>query len=109
MEKSVNVKAIAQKTLDFLASCLEDLLDNRGEIEETAESVKIILAEATLLLNFHAPSNQIWLSSPLSGAVHFSWNDQVTQWISTRPPYENLFSFLEKDLTHLCGFSINLK
>lgn len=109
MEKSVNVKVTAQKTLDFLAACLEDLLDDKGEIEETAESVKIILPEATLLLNFHAPSNQIWLSSPLSGALHFSWDDQATQWISTRPPYENLLFSLEKDLSHLCGFSINLK
>lgn len=34
------------------------------------------------IVNKHAPSREIWLSSPVSGAHHFAWRDGA--WRSTR-------------------------
>jgi len=110
MQSELNFQLMAKKTFEFLSSALEEVLEDRGEIEETEGILKIVLADNnTLLLNFHTPSSQIWLSSPLTGALHFSWDDLQEKWLSTRFPHEDLFMFLKKDLSQLCGFSVDLK
>ena len=109
MQNNVNFKLIARKTLQFLSSRLEEVLEDKGEIEDTKDILKILLADTTILLNLHAPSNQIWLSSPLSGALHFFWDETQAKWISTRSSSEDLFSCLEKDLSHFCEFPVLLK
>ncbi|AIL13366.1 hypothetical protein IM40_07445 [Candidatus Paracaedimonas acanthamoebae] len=110
MQTNLNFKLVAEKTFESLSSILEDVLEDKGEIEDTGGILKILLSNSnTVLLNFHTPTSQIWLSSPLSGALHFSWDDQQRKWLSTRSPHEDLFTFLERDLSQLCGFSVDLK
>ncbi|OJX13071.1 MAG: iron donor protein CyaY [Caedibacter sp. 37-49] len=109
MQNNANFKFIARKTLELLSSKLEEILEDTAEIEETEDILKILLADMTILLNLHAPSNQIWLSSPLSGALHFFWDETQAKWISTRSSSEDLFSCLEKDLSHFCKFPVLLK
>jgi len=50
------------------------------------------------VINKHAPNRQIWLSSPKSGAWHFSWDEASGQWVSTRDAALLLRQILEKDL-----------
>jgi len=40
------------------------------------------------VINKHAPTRQIWLSSPVSGAAHFDYDEASRTWRSTRggPP-----------------------
>jgi frataxin len=38
----------------------------------------------TWLVNKHAPTRQIWLSSPQSGARHYAFDDGSGQWKDTR-------------------------
>lgn len=110
MQSDLKVKLIAKKTFESLASILEDVLEDKGELEDTGDILKIVFTNTTtILLNFHTPSSQIWLSSPFSGALHFSWNEPQEKWLSTRFPHEDLFTCLEKDLSHLCGFLVELK
>lgn len=110
MQNNSDLKAIAAKTFDFLSSFFEERLEDQGDVDESEGIIKISLSNnETLLLNFHSPSNQIWLSSPLSGALHFSWEPQQEKWLATRAPHDDLLSWLEKDLSQLCGFPITLK
>lgn len=51
----------------------------------------------TFVINKHAPSREIWLSSPKSGAWHFGWNEAQDAWVSTRGP-ETLHGVLSADL-----------
>ncbi len=110
MQNNLNLKRIAEKTFESLSSILENILEDKGEIEETGDMMEILFPnKTTILLNFHTPSSQIWFSSPLSGALHFSWDDHQRKWLSTRLPHEDLFICLEKDLSQLCGFSVDLR
>jgi frataxin len=38
----------------------------------------------TWIVNKHAPTRQIWLSSPVSGARHYAFDDATGQWRDTR-------------------------
>ena len=110
MQSNLNFKLAARRTFESLSSMLEEILEDSGEIEDTGDILKILLSDnKTVLLNFHTPSSQIWLSSPLSGALHFSWNDQHEKWLSTRFPHEDLFTCLERDLSQLCEFPVDLR
>ena len=64
---------LASKTLDGLAEKL-DALDAAGELElEYQNGIITITLDSgkQLIINKHAPSQQIWLSSPISGGLHF--------------------------------------
>ena len=41
-------------------------------------------AGGTWVVNKHAPTRQIWLSSPQSGARHYTFDDGSGQWKDTR-------------------------
>ncbi|MEI8295728.1 MAG: frataxin family protein [Alphaproteobacteria bacterium] len=57
------------------------------------------------LLNFHGPTQQIWLSSPISGAHHYVFVDE--QWCSTRNQ-EPILDRLSAELTQTLGQSVML-
>lgn len=50
------------------------------------------------LLNKHAPLMQIWVSSPLSGAWHFAFDEANEYWKCTKTEIE-LFEFLSKEFS----------
>lgn len=41
-------------------------------------------AGQTFILNRHVPLKQVWLSSPVSGAHHYAWDEGSAEWRSTR-------------------------
>jgi len=53
-----------------------DLIDNVLNIETSNDKV--------LIVNLHEPTSQIWYSSPISGAVHFQFEESKNIWVSTR-------------------------
>ena len=67
-----------------------DFLDNNITIEMDDDRIFVI--------SIHEPSKQIWLSSPLSGAHHFSESNELNQWISTRNTDIELFSIIENEI-----------
>ena len=73
-------EALAAKTLRLLAEAVEDA----GADAELVGGVLTIVSEddRTFLLNKHAPLQQLWYSSPLSGAHHYEAKGGA--WISTR-------------------------
>ncbi|WP_084756166.1 iron donor protein CyaY [Candidatus Paracaedibacter symbiosus] len=89
--------SIAQQTLHHLADHLEAQTDL--DIELTGLQLTICDdRRQTFLLNFHGPTNQMWLSSPATGAHHFQWNG--TAWVSTRTEL-SLFEILSADMQQL--------
>jgi frataxin len=58
-------------------------------------------------INKHSPNREIWLSSPVSGAWHFAWNEAGGVWRSTRGA-ERLEDLLGRELSEALGEVIAL-
>lgn len=68
---------LADKSLDALLATLETA-DEKGLLEvEYADGVMTIMLSSgqQYIVNKHTASKQIWLSSPVSGGLHFSYDD----------------------------------
>lgn len=74
--------ALADAMLNRLADMVE-VYDEEGVLE-TELSDGILTATLPsgkqFLVNRHKPSQQLWLSSPLSGGLHFDYNDASQSW-----------------------------
>lgn len=73
---------LAEKTLNNLADALEEM-DTTGELELDYQNdiINITLDSGKqFIINKHAPSQQIWLSSPISGGSHFSYDAISDSW-----------------------------
>ena len=98
---------------DDLLSRLTDALeaaDAAGEIDmELAGGIlQVALPEGkTYLINKHAASRQIWVSSPLSGGLHFAWDETKRQWML--PEGMEIGAFLRAELRALGGIVLDLK
>jgi iron donor protein CyaY len=76
--------AIANATLMHLFDQLEDAFE-RGDFEELDLQGGILTIETlhgqTLLLSKHTPSCQLWLASPISGGLHFDYDETEQEWL----------------------------
>lgn len=73
---------LAGKTLNKIADAL-DKFDEAGDLECDYQNGIITItlnSGRQFILNKHAPSRQIWLSSPLSGGKHFSYDAASGNW-----------------------------
>lgn len=79
-----------------------DIADNLGlDVEENNGILEINLPDQRqFLVNQHNPTSQIWLSSPISGAYHFVYNQESSNWICTRTQKE-LKSIIISELEQL--------
>lgn len=73
---------LADKTLAAIAQALENA-DEQGliELEHDQQMVTVALDDGRqFIVSKHAPTRQLWLSSPLSGGSHFSFDDAQQDW-----------------------------
>ena len=104
MTSSSNLELLAKATLQQLA----DRLESQTDLEIELNGLQLIIYDAnqqTFLLNFHSPTNQLWLSSPVTGAHHFCLNGDV--WTSTRSSHL-LTEILSQDIHQLFKEIVNL-
>lgn len=104
-ENSFQHQASAELSKYF--DILEEI--NAGILETDWENGNLridIDGKGTFLLNKHAPNEEIWLSSPLSGAWHFK-QDPQGNWISTRPPLRTLRELLGEELSGILAQSVH--
>ncbi|QEK39678.1 frataxin domain-containing protein [Candidatus Sneabacter namystus] len=92
----VDIISIGKKTLDYIEDVLikEDVqcqldIDRLGDL-----ALKISSTVGTHLINVHSDAKELWLSSTISGAYHFSyikntWKDKNSS---------TIFSLLKKEL-----------
>lgn len=99
--------ARADETLAGLMERLEDALGDRADVDLQDGILTIDLdAGGRYVINKHAANRQIWLSSPVSGANHFSFDD-AQGWVDTRGGAK-LTAILERELAAAAGSSIDL-
>lgn len=84
-------KAAAFKYLQDLC----DKFEHDWDTDYTEGALIIEHPKGQFLLNYHGTMDQIWLSSPITGAHHFIYNSH--QWLCTRTQKE-LESILRQDL-----------
>ena len=81
---------------NFLASLADALMTiDALEIDEMSDGLSIIGPTGHYLLNYHGVAHQLWLSSPVSGAHHFNYQDP--DWICTRTD-QPLLDVLDREL-----------
>ena len=70
---------------DSLLTSLEAALADHTDAELQGSSVlNVETDDGTWVVNKHAPTRQIWLSSPRSGARHFAYDLAARAWKDTR-------------------------
>ena len=72
---------LADSTLDRLEQALEKA-DAEGSIELEYQNgmMTIALDDKQFIVSKHAPTRQLWLSSPVSGGLHFSYDEMKHDW-----------------------------
>jgi frataxin len=74
----------ADQALARLAEAIDQALGDRLDVDLTGGVLTIDLETGgQYVINKHAPSRQIWMSSPRSGATHFDYRDQVG-WVAAK-------------------------
>ncbi len=74
----------ANSFLVALSTAFEDALP-AAEVDLEGGILTIELEDGgTYVINKHAPTRQIWVSSPASGATHFARDQGSDRWIDTR-------------------------
>ena len=92
---------MADQVLQHLADRIDDDLGDKLDVELHQGVLTIQdAAGRTYVINKQAPNREIWVSSPVSGALHFRFQDGV--WFSTRNAETHLLPMLAQE------FSISL-
>ena len=69
---------------DSLLAALEEGLGEHVDAELQGGILTVDGDDGTWIVNKHAPTKQIWLSSPKSGARHYAFDAGSGQWKDTR-------------------------
>jgi len=98
---------MADRALGELAHALEAALDaDDPDIDLAGGILTLVLADKRkFILNKHAPTRQLWLSSPVSGASHYAFDQATQSWRSTRGP-QILADQLAQDIAVAVGHPV---
>lgn len=103
---------LATALLERLFDEIDMRLGDEIDVDYEGGILTLKLADGrTYLLNKHGPNREIWLSSPLSGAWHFAYDESAQSWRSTRAVAsgpDNLLALLETELNELTGGDLDL-
>lgn len=69
---------------DSLLATLEEALADHVDAELQGGILTVEGDAGTWIVNKHAPTRQIWLSSPVSGARHYAFDGDTGLWQDTR-------------------------
>jgi frataxin len=96
------VSHLFQKLTDALEGYDQDLFD----LDCDDLKLELLFGNGSvLLINYHQSTEQLWVSSPKSGAHHFAHRDN--EWRCTRTA-QKFMEFLTNELQQLTGEKINL-
>ena len=99
---------LAEEILHNIAKSIEEA-DSAFEldVDATGDSLKIEFADGSkYLINIHASSEEIWISSPLSGGGHFAYDEDEGTWKDANET--DLCELVTEELEELSGISIRL-
>ncbi len=99
-------ETLAENTLKGLMEAIEAQAGDEAEVDLIGGVLTVVFDDgATYVLNKHAVSRQIWLSSPQSGASHYAYDGDRGRWIGTRGG-EVLEEVLGRDLSASMGADV---
>lgn len=99
-----NYHRISKEMINKISDMLEEA-DNTGTLElELTEGIITLTLPAgkQLLITKHTPSRELWLSSPLSGGLHFPYRNGAWQLADGR----TLGGVLTEELKILAGIEV---
>lgn len=77
-------QSLAHTTLARLHDALDGAYESGALEDLELEQGLLTIVTATgksFIVSAHGPSKQIWLASPISGGLHFSWDAAAAQWV----------------------------
>lgn len=106
---SSEFETAADALLVDLQAKIEAALDDADpEVELRGGILTVVLDEGgQFVINKHAPTRQIWVSSPIGGAAHYAWDEGAKVWRSTRSDAV-LQAALAADLAQASGLAVTL-
>lgn len=81
---------------DSLLAALEEGIGDHTDAELQGGILTVDGEDGTWVVNKHAPTQQIWVSSPKSGARHYAFDAGSGQWRDTRGGGELLATLSEE-------------
>jgi frataxin len=101
---SATFDRLATRTLKQLTTAIEDEMEDVLDDIELQGSVLTIKLQdgGTYVINKHGVNQEIWLSSPKSGAAHFKPDPATGSWLPTRGG-DALYARLEAELGAVLG------
>ena len=100
---------LAEETLEDLMEQVDEALGDELDVDLEGGILMIELSNGgQYVINKQAPNKEIWVSSPQSGAHHFSYDGDHSVWKDTRND-ESLFDVLSRELSQACGRPFSLK
>jgi len=98
---------LAEQTLEDLFEALDEAVGDVADVDFDNGILTVELADGRqYIINKHAPNQEIWLSSPLSGAAHYAYGENQV-WTSTRGN-EALKAVLAAEFKQITGRDISL-
>lgn len=101
-------ETLAGETLDDLMEQIDAALGDQLDVDLEGGILTIELANGgQYVINKQAPNKEIWVSSPLSGAHHFTWEVGNSAWKDTRSG-ESLYDMLSQEMSQVSGGAFRL-
>lgn len=99
--------SLADEVLERLGDAIDDALGDKIDVDLQGGILTLVLSGGgQYIINKHAPNREIWMSSPVSGAIHFGYRDG--RWISTRDETLVLEDVLGGELKTKYGLAVVL-
>ena len=102
-------ETLARETLERFIDAIDEAM---GEVLDVDIQGGVLTIEldtgGQYVINKHAPSRQIWVSSPASGAAHFDYDGNTGQWVSSRGGAP-LCELLADELSAATGTALTLR
>lgn len=99
---------LAEQTLERLFEALDEAIGEVADVDQEGAMVTIELEDGRqYVINKHAPNQEIWVSSPISGAAHYGFNEDAGTWVSTRDATV-MMEMLSQELAQATGQTVEL-
>lgn len=99
---------LAEETLERLFDALDAAIGDDADVDFENGMLTVELEDGRqYVINQHAASQEIWVSSPQSGAAHYAFDPEAGTWLSTRGG-DVLWQSLEREFKQLFGAAVTL-
>ena len=101
-------ETLAEETLDALFDALDDAIGDDADVDLENAILTIELEDGRqYVINKNAAAKEIWVSSPISGAAHYGFDETAGAWVSARDG-RVMHETLAQELAGVTGKSVEL-